>query len=290
MTSFIGLAFTLGAIMSMVLCHTAKKWFNKDCTFFFLFICCAFADIAIILISGFKFEYDSRVLVYSLISSLFHSLASVSLVIAYKSGNFSLSELVMSYSLLLPILYGIIFLNEKTTIPFYGGVFALLVGIFLISFKKNEKLKDKPKKQFNLKWLISLSLAFIGNGACTIIQTAEQKDLDGLYKNEFMIITLTVSTVIFLILSLIFERNSIKEGAKDALKFGSISGVLNGVFNLLLMYCVNYLNASIVFPLLSGGSLVLTFIIARIFFKEKFTVTQYIGFAACIVSLVLLNL
>ena len=41
-----------------------------------------------------------------------------------------------------------------------------------------------------LKWIIYSLLAFLGNGFCSVIQKIQQMNFDGLYKSEFMIVTL----------------------------------------------------------------------------------------------------
>ena len=283
----LGLLFTLGAVVSMVLSDAAKKKFNKDCPFFFAFICALFALIFFVFASGFKFNFNKEIIVYSALFGVAYALAILFVIFAYKKGNFFTSGLVMAYSLLLPTLYGIIFLKDKTSIFFYIGLALLCVAVFFIFFKKKEKTEEKPK--LNFLWVLLIGIAFVGNGFCSIFQTAEQNAFDGMYKTEFMIIALAISSVIFFIFSIIFDRKKIKDGFKSSLLFGSIAGLLNGSLNFFVMYGLNNLDASIVFPLISGGELILTFIIARFVFKEKYTLLQYIGFCICLASVVLLN-
>lgn len=285
---WIGLLFTLGAVVSMVLSETAKKKFNKDCPFFFAFICSLFALIFFIFSSGFKFEFNKGILVYSALFGLAYAIAIVFTIFAYKHGNFFTSGLVITYSLLLPTTYGILILKNETSIFFFIGLALLCIAIFLIFLRKKDPSVEKPK--FNFLWLVLIVIAFIGNGFCNIFQTAEQIAFDGMYKNELMIVGLAIATIVFLIFALIFDLKKIKDGFKPALLFGSISGLLNGALNLLIMYAVNILTATIAFPLTYGGSLILTFVIARFIFKEKYTLLQYIGFGVCLVSVVLLNL
>ena len=208
---------------------------------------------------------------------------------AYAAGSFSFTGLAISYSLLLPAFYGIIFLHEKTTWCFYAGLVLLCVAIYLITVKKEDKTEDKEKK-LSLKWLIFVIIGFIANGCCSIFQTTEQINLDGRYKSEMMIIGLTISAIIFLAVSFFTERKELKEGFKQSVILGGASGALNGLSNLCILYSVNYLASSIVFPLIGGGSLALSFITARVFFKEKYAALQYVGFLVSIVSVVLLNL
>ena len=158
----LGLLFTLGAVVSMVLSDAAKKKFNKDCPFFFAFICALFALIFFVFASGFKFNFNKEIIVYSALFGVAYALAILFVIFAYKKGNFFTSGLVMAYSLLLPTLYGIIFLKDKTSIFFYIGLALLCVAVFFIFFKKKEKTEEKPK--LNFLWVLLIGIAFVGNG------------------------------------------------------------------------------------------------------------------------------
>ena len=63
----------------------------------------------------------------------------------------------------------------------------------------------------------------------------------------------------------------------------------NGAANLFVMILAK-MPASPVYPLISGGSIILTWIIARFFYKEKLTVYQNIGLVLGIGAVAFLNL
>jgi multidrug transporter EmrE-like cation transporter len=47
---------------------------------------------------------------------------------------------------------------------------------------------------------------------------------------------------------------------------------------------------SVMFPVISAGGIVISFIISLVLYKEKFSIMQYIGLILGITSIVLLNL
>ncbi len=284
----LGLFLTVISALFLVLSNTFKKTFKKDCVIFYTFLCCVFADLVFIFASGFKFDFNAKILPYAILFAVSYSSCVFFSLKAYKIGNFSIVGLVTSYSLILPTLYGLTVLKEKVNAFFYIGLALLFISIYVINMPKKSQ-EEKPKKR-NFLWLVFLIVAFIGNGFCSIFQTAEQKAFDGAYKSELMIIALTLSAIIFLVVSLITEKNKIKEGGVSALKFASLSGVFNGLLNLGVMFSVGLINASLVFPVLSGISLIFTFITGVLAFKEKYSLTEYVGFIVSIISVVLLNL
>ena len=191
--------------------------------------------------------------------------------------------LFISYSLMIPTLYGIVFLKESITLGFITGLVLLIISLFLVN-KSNEKMK------FSFKWIICVFLSFAGNGMCTVIQKMQQKAFYGDYKNEFMIVALAIVTAVMLILSLINERKKLKVYAKAGWHLALISGLLNGTVNLFVMVLSGRMAASIMFPLISAGGLVVTYIISSVFYKERFTKVQFTGFVLGLFAVVFLSI
>ena len=69
-----------------------------------------------------------------------------------------------------------------------------------------------------------------------------------------------------------------------------LCGVANGVVNLLVMVASLTIEKSVMFPLISAGGIVLTWIISVFLYKEKLSMKQNIGLVLGIVSIVFLNL
>lgn len=284
----IGILFVIAAVICSVLSDVTKKLYKKNTPLFFTFVCVLFADIFFVFSSGFKLHFVKEVVIYSVLFGIAFSLALLFITLSYKSGNFFSTGLVMSYSLLLPTLYGIIFLKNDTSLFFYFGLAILCVAILLIGLQP--KKSKSEKKPFNFKWLILVSIAFVSNGFCSIFQTMQQNAFEGAYKSEFMIIALSMSAVVFLVLSLFLERKEIKNTYKASFALGIPSGIFNGALNLFVMYSLNRLAPSFVYPFISGGVLIVAFLVSLILFKEKYRLIQYFGFIFGLISVVLLNL
>lgn len=167
-----------------------------------------------------------------------------------------------------------------------AGLVLLAVSLMLIAMKEKDK-SDTQKISF--RWAFYAVAALLSNGICTIIQREQQIVFEGRYKNEFMIVALVGIFIAFTIVALFKERSDIKPCLKGGIIFMVLWGVLNGAANLFVMILAK-MPASLVYPLISGGSIILTWIAARFFYKEKLTVCQNIGLVLGIVSVVLLNL
>jgi len=232
--------------------------------------------------NGCKITISSDYMPYSIAFGIAYVVCDVASFFAIMWGYLSITGLVSSYSLLIPTFYGLILLNEK--LSFFGiiGIVALLISIYLINDKKE-------KAKFSLKWVIALAVSFVGNGMCSTIQKMQQMACAGQYKNEYMIISLGIVTVVSVIMCLI-RREKVTQKFKACVGLGAVSGVANGIVNLLVMILTGSIPNAILFPSISAGGIVVGFLIATGIYKERLTRQQLVGYAIGTVSVVLLNL
>jgi len=113
--------------------------------------------------------FSVNVIPYSLLFAIMYSLGTLMYVLALKCGSMGLTALIISYSLMVPTVYGLIFWNETLDKVQIIGIIALCVSLFLV---RDEA--EPEKKKASAKWLVFMSLAFIGNGLCTVVQREQQ--------------------------------------------------------------------------------------------------------------------
>lgn len=227
--------------------------------------------------------WDLKIVPYAVVFAISYIVAGLFGFKAIATGSLSLTSLVINCSLVLPTFYGLIFLNEEGGVFLYGGIILLIAALVMVN-------KSSESAPVTGKWLLFVSLAFLGNGMCSISQKAQQDAFSGAGKNELMIIALAIVVVVNSIFALLTERNQIMTYVKKGWLNGFLGGAFNGVVNLFVMFLVGRMPASVVFPLISGGGIVLTHIISKMFYKENLSRQQTIGFILGIASIVLLNL
>ena len=230
-----------------------------------------------------KYNFSSELLPYSLGFGISYGMATVGTVLAVTVGSVSLTSLVVSYSLIVPTLYGIIFLGDETSIMLYLGLVALMISLFLINYKKE-------KNEINYKWIIFVFIAFVGNAGCTISQKLHQIILGTGYKTEFMILSMFFVVIISLTFVLIKERKTMVFATKQGGIYAFLYGVLNACTNLFVMILNDRINASIMFPIISAGGIIASYFLAVFFYKEKLSMIQHFGLVLGVLSVVLLNI
>ena len=276
----------IAIILGVSLQDVTKKIYNKSTalpgTYFFVTLSAFAASIFFVVSSG-NLDFNPKIIPYSILFAASYTAGVVGSVIAIAAGPLSLTSLIVSFSLMLPTLYGLIFLGDPISIGLFPGLALLAASLFLIN------KRDKDVK-INLKWIISVLFAFLGNGFCTISQKMQQVAFDGAYKNEFMIIALAITVLVCIVMTLTKERHILKAQKWSGYSLGLLCGALNGIVNLFVMILSGLMPVSLMFPIISAGGIVVIFIVSQVFYKEKLSKAQLVGFILGTVSVVLLNL
>jgi len=198
---------------------------------------------------------------------------------ALATGPMALTSIIASFSLLIPLFFGILFWNESLTAFGMCGILLLLLSIVII----NGKLVG----DISYKWLFYAIVTFLTNGICSVIQKYHQIQFPALYQTEFMVFAL-LCVSIALSSSFCFNREGLSDFKISG--FGIISGVLNCMANYIVLFLSATENASVLFPIISVANIIVVWVIGIIFFKEKLTALQTIGLIAGILSIILLKL
>jgi len=241
---------------------------------------------------GGGFSYEWGVLPFSLLFALATSTCCITSVTSLRYGSLALTSLISSYSLMLPTMYGFIRFKDPIYVTQLVGIALLLVSLYLTNMSKKDGEAQEQKKQKSnfFKWLPLVIVMAVTNGMCAIVQKEQQHQFGGAYKNEFMLVALLVSVTVLTVVGLVRERQDVKTVLKLGALPAVLTGAANGATNLLVMVVTATIAASIFFPVISGGGMVLAYIISVTLFKEKFTTGQKIGILLGVASLVFLNL
>lgn len=243
------------------------------------------AGVILLAVVAGNLTFDAGVIPYAIALGVFYSLTASFNFLAVNSGPLALTSLITSYSLMLPTAYGLIFLRDPISVGFVPGLILLLISLFLIS--KKQAGESVP---VTLKWIIYVAVMFVANGGCSIIQSMQQRASGGAYKNELMIVALLLMIVVTLVLSFAKEKKDMVSCAKHGWLPAVVCGAANVIMNFLVMVLQGLMPVSVLFPLLSAGSLVLTYFLARFLYKEKLSKRQIVGYILGTLSVVFLNI
>ncbi len=206
---------------------------------------------------------------------------------ALKLGPVSLTSLIVSFSLIIPCAYGILFLHEPITFFKSTGFVFLLAAILLTNGKREHNTVPVSKK-----WAKFTLLTLVSNGLCSCLQKQHQTKYPGLYLNEFMCDSMLFATLIFAAAFVISRRKTVSllKTKKGIHKFGILSGFANAGVNFLTLALAACSDASALFPLISAGTIVSTSAAGILLFRERLEKRQLAALLAGFAAVVCLKL
>jgi len=241
--------------------------------------------LAVGLIKGF-FPINTPTLLFGLAFGGFFSLSMWAGLIALSSGPLALTSTIVSFSLIIPVAYGIIGGESVTWLMLVG--FALLACSFVfINYKKSNQ-------KANLKWFIFSLLTLISDGCCAVVKKMHQdvfKECENHYQAEIMFVALSTVSVIFITVYVIrYMKGKQPKNTKIIDWRGIVCGLANGGSSYFSLYLVAVENVSVQAPVLAALTATAALATGKIIFREKLKPLQLIGFVLGVTAVVLLKL
>jgi len=233
------------------------------------------------------FYFPPGLWIYGGISIIMFAAGFYFTYVAYKIGPFGLTKLLSTFSLVFPIVYGLVFLNEEGGASSFIGIALMVAAAVLINIKREE---SDEKQRITLKWLLFIIISAVANGMISVLSRMQQISFDNATSNEFMIISLFGSFIVLSIWGVLKEKRGIGLVIRDGALTGALAGVLNGAKNFITLLVYLYLPLSIVSPLKTSLSMIATFAVSYLLYKERYGRLQLVGVVLGAASVVLLSL
>ena len=129
------------------------------------------------------FEYHTDTLILALIYGGTLALSMHAGFMALSLGNMAIVSMIASFSLIIPVFWGLAFLNETVTVFGIIGLVLIAASLVLLNIKKGGG-------RLSLKCWIYALITMLTNGITSIVQKYHQSENPGLYKVEFMLISM----------------------------------------------------------------------------------------------------
>ena len=245
------------------------------------------AFLLFLLISIPRFTLHGPTVCYGLLYGLALCLSMYAGYRALGLGPMALTSMLVSFSLLMPLLWGILIRNEGFSLLKSGGLALLLLSLLLVN-AHNLRPEGRTAHPQGL-WLFFVAVTFLCNGVCSILQKEHQTAYPSLYNREFMLFAMLLCAAVFIAVALArLPLSAVREAPGKGL--GVLSGVTNALANFLTLLLAGMENASVLFPIVSAGTILAALLCGRLIFKEKLRLNQYAALALGILAIVLMKL
>lgn len=247
-----------------------------------------FTAVIFFAVNGFKCEFT----MYSFIlATLMNCLAMAYSVISFrilKSGSMAqYTMFLMTGGMAVPYIWGLLFLNEEFSILRTAALLIIAAGIVLSNFTKDKT--DKTQ-------LILCVAVFFLNGFVSVVSKLHQVEVtfETVNATEFIIIGNLSKFVIAGILFLLSKDKEEKEETQRATgSYGfvmimcALSAIVGGVSYFIQLEAASTLPATVLYPFITGGSIVLSSLAGWLFFKDKLSKQLILGIICCFIGTVL---
>ena len=201
------------------------------------------------------------------------------------------SVFMMLGGMVLPFVYGLLVLNENSSV----GMFA---GLGLISVTLALPLMSRKGNSVGNKGFYWLCLAvFCLNGGISVVAKTHQINPAAMETTRFLALQSAIQVMLSLLVFGVLCWRDRKKGNTDVRKMRDLriagasvgAALFSGTAYWLYMITAKTLSASILFPLLTGMTILATMVIGFIIYKEKPTKIVFIEIILVIISLVLFS-
>ncbi len=239
-----------------------------------------FTAVAFFAFSGFQIEFS----LYSLLMVTLHS----GLAVAYTVLGLKVMEqekvslytmFLMTGGMIIPYIFGLFYLNEAFSVWRTLGLVCIVVAI-LLSNLDTAKISGKQ--------ILLCCAIFLLNGGTSVVGKLHQINPVAISSSAFVLWG-GVAKVVLCGILLLFIKDKPEEGERKRASFSwqtilwiVAAAMASGVSFLLQLVGAKSLPASVLYPIVTGGSIIFTALAGRIFFREKIGKKSVAGLLLCL--------
>lgn len=188
---------------------------------------------------------------------------------------------LMSGGMLLPYLFGVLFLDEVLTFPRIVGAAVLLLGVIC---------SNGAKFRLNAKLLLPCIGVFFLNGTVSILSKCHQVSaaLSPVSATAFVMYA-GLGKALCSGTALLFMKpeNTPQFRSRAGLPVTAAAALFGGLSYLLQLMGAKALPASVLYPMVTGGGILFSALTGCFLFRERLTPSRFVGIALCFIGTLL---
>ena len=212
--------------------------------------------------------------------------ASYAALIAMKTGPLSLTVLIASFAMVVPVTLSSIVYNEGFSVAQIAGL-VLMALVFIII---NTRVKEQ--RPATLKWFVICVFCALSNGVVMFCAKTHQVLLPGQEQPVYLCIAFLAAAFFSMIIFLCAKKDA------DPYPFTTktfylpalFTGVFIGLANFLSLILTPLFPAVVLFPSYQGGTFLLTTLVSMLFLREEKTPRKIICVGLGLIAILMLNL
>lgn len=200
-----------------------------------------------------------------------------------EKGSISIYTLfLMVGGMTVPYIWGVLFLNEDLTFIRTLGLLAIIVAICI---------SNSGTKKIDIKQIVMCIAVFLLNGIASVTAKIHQINPTSeiVTSPDFAFLVMVVKAVTCSVILLINRKKFASDRqevsfVKTILPIVLFASVASGISYMLQLIGATQLPATVLYPMVTGGSVILTSLAGVIVFREKLSARQWAGVGICFVG------
>ncbi len=234
----------------------------------------------VFIINGFRLEFSSFSVVIALIYSVVNLLYNAASLKSFETVNLSVySVFSMLGGMLLPSVFGIFYSAEKVTAAKIICFVLISAAIFLTADRKAKKSK---------KAYFYYAAVFILNGTVGVLSVIHQSGTSAVDSFSFLMHTRIISFLFSAFIYAVKYRSFPRIGLRPLLCAVSFTAMCS-IGNLLLLISLKHIDASVQYPIITGGVMLISLLISLIR-REKVTKKEAFASVVAFVASIIIAL
>lgn len=287
------------ACICIAMQFTFNKFYEKKAVketwnlLLFPVITAIFSVVLFFAVNKFHLSFGSFSVALAALNGLISILSLLCGIVVVKKGPVSVYTVFMMLGgMFLPYLYGMIFLGETVKVTRVAGMIVMIFSLALSVFPEQKQRKAGKDKLF---YLLCVAV-FLLNGSVSVISKAHQIHPSALSTGDFLVwnylfqlfYSLICFSTYFICQKDGAKMFAVKRGyIKNALLFAFGYSVFCGLGYFLQLIAAINIDASLLYPVVTGGTILFTTISAKIFFNEKITLITEIDLFLILCAVIL---
>lgn len=240
-----------------------------------------------LIFSGFDFVFNPITLIFGIANAVALIGYNAFLVKASQTGSYSIMMVFnLSGGIVIPAIVSVFF-GDRLSIIQIISILAIFVSVYMMS-KKQEDVKNSAI------FFVFCGLLAICNGTYGALLNAQQKITSVEQKEEMVIYTFIISSIVALVTLIIKRKKGIgkafKQTKKSFIYVIACAIVAALAINLLVIILEIIKSPTLLYTFDNAGVMLMSFLISAIIFKEKITKTNVAGCILMCVGLIAISL
>lgn len=218
-----------------------------------------------------------------------------SMTIAMNCGHMGITLLIQNSSLLIPAVYGVLVWREELTVLKILGIAFILV-LLALSAGDGDAAAGNVKNWNRKRWLAITAIAFLGDGALSILQGLMSRECATVSSVTFTFWTSVFSVAVCVPLIGFYRlrrqtERLIPAGRGSLAFYGLCAGIGVGTAggNCFSILALTQLPSVVLFPLRQGGLVLVMWAVGLLLYREKITRRGLIMLCFGLLGLILIN-